>query len=248
MKKIILIPVRLNSKRLPHKALLEIEKIPLIIHTYLRSKMSKLADEVFVCTDSIKIIELFKKYNAKFIKTKSIHKNGTERIAEAVNKINVKENDIIIDVQGDEPLVNPNHIDKVIKFFISNKFEIVVPHIKINDGSTKNIVKLIVNQKGRILWMTRSQSPFNFKLQSIKYLKHLSIIAFSKKSLKKYSNLKMSKYERIESVELLRSLENEMSLGSFSIKSDSFSIDVLEDFLKAKKFFLKDKIKFNYIK
>ncbi len=248
MKKIILIPVRLNSKRLPHKALLEIEKIPLIIHTYLRSKMSKLADEVFVCTDSNKIIDVCKKYNAKFIKTKSIHKNGTERIAEAVNKINVKENDIIIDVQGDEPLVNPKHIDKVIKFFISNKFEIVVPHIKINDGSAKNIVKLIVNEKRKILWMTRSQSPFNFKSQSIKYLKHLSIIAFNKKSLKKYSILKMSKYEKIEAVELLRALENEMLLGSFSIKSDSFSVDVLEDFIKAKKFFIKDKIKLNYSK
>ena len=68
-----------------------------------------------------KIKKICKKYNAKFIKTKSIHKNGTERIAEAVKKINVKENDIIIDVQGDEPLVNPKHIDIVIKFFISNK-------------------------------------------------------------------------------------------------------------------------------
>jgi 3-deoxy-manno-octulosonate cytidylyltransferase (CMP-KDO synthetase) len=246
LKTIILIPVRLNSKRLPHKALLEIEKIPLIIHTYLRSKMSKLADEVYVCTDSNQIIEVCKKFNAKFIKTKSIHKNGTERIAEAVNKIKVDKNDIIIDVQGDEPLINPKHIDKVIKFFKSNKYEIVVPHIKINDGSAKNIVKLIVSKKNKILWMTRSQTPFNFYSKDISYLKHLSIIAFNKISLKKYSAFKISNYEKIESIELLRAIENDMSLGSFPIKTDSFSIDVLEDFIKAKKFFLRDKIKLSY--
>mgnify|MGYP006182363457 CR=1 FL=1 len=240
--------MRLNSKRLPYKALLEIEKIPLIIHTYFRSKMSRLADEVYICTDSNKIIEVCKKFRAKFIKTKSIHKNGTERIAEAVNKIKVKENDIIIDVQGDEPLINPGHIDKVIKFFRSNIYDIVVPHIKINNGSSKNIVKLIVNKNNKILWMTRSQTPFNFYSQNINYLKHLSIIAFNKKSLKKYAKLKISNYEKIESIELLRAIENDMLLGSFPIKSDSFSIDILEDFFKAKKFFLKDKIKLNYIK
>ena len=79
MKKIILIPTRINSKRLPAKALLEIEKIPMIIHTYKRSCLSKLKDEVFVCTDSKKIIDVCKKYDAKFIKTKSSHKNGTEK-------------------------------------------------------------------------------------------------------------------------------------------------------------------------
>ena len=96
--------------------------------------------------------------------------------------------------------------------------------------------------------MTRSQSPFNFNSQSIKYLKHLSIIAFNKKSLKNYSSLKMSKYYHIVAVELLMALVNEMLLGSFSIKSYSFSVDILEDFIKAKKFFIKYKIKLNYSK
>jgi len=246
MKKIILIPTRLNSKRLPHKALLEIEKKPLIMHTYFRSKLSKLADEAYVCTDSEKIISVCKKFNAKYIKTKKTHKNGTERIAEACKKIKLNNKDLVIDVQGDEPLINPHHIDLVIKFFIKNKFEIVVPNIKMNDGSRSNIVKLVVNKKKQIKWMSRSSLPFSYSREKIHYLKHLSIIAFTKKTLIKYSSLNQSKYEKLESVELLRAIENNMNLGSFSINSDSFSIDVLEDFIKAKKYFLNDKIKFQY--
>ena len=121
MRKIILIPTRINSKRLPAKALLKIEDIPIIIHTYKRACMSKLADKVYVCTDSLKIIEECKKYKANFIKTRSTHKNGTERIAEAAKKINLKNKDIVIDVQGDEPLINPNDIDKTISFFLKKK-------------------------------------------------------------------------------------------------------------------------------
>ena len=248
MKKIILIPTRLNSKRLPHKALLEIDQKPLIIHTYLRSKLSKLADDVYVCTDSDKIISVCKKFKAKYIKTSGLHKNGTERIAEACKKIKLHSNDIVIDVQGDEPLINPKHIDLVIKFFRKNKYEIVVPHIKILDGSKSNIVKLLVNNSNEIKWMTRNPVPLNFNSKKISYLKHLSIIAFTKKSLIKYASLSRSKYEKIESIELLRGIENNMKLGSFSIKSDSFSIDILEDFIKAKKYFLNDKIKLKYEK
>ena len=87
-EKIILIPTRINSKRLPAKALLKIEDIPIIIHTYKRACMSKLADEVYVCTDSLKIIEVCKKYKANFIKTKSIHKNGMKELPKRQRNLN----------------------------------------------------------------------------------------------------------------------------------------------------------------
>lgn len=247
MKKIILIPTRINSKRLPAKALLKIEDIPIIIHTYKRACMSKLADKVYVCTDSLKIIEVCKKYKANFIQTKSIHKNGTERIAEAAKKLNLRNNDLIIDVQGDEPLINPNDIDKTLNFYNKKNFEIVVPHIKFNLKNKGNVVKLLINEKNRIMWMTRADAPYSFNNSNIVLSKHLSIIVFSYKSLIKYSKLKRSKFEKIESVELLRAIENNIILGSNQIKSNSFSVDVIEDFIKAKKFLKKDKIKDKYI-
>ena len=129
---------------------------------------------------------------------------------------------------------------------MNNKFEIVVPHIKFSIKNKANIVKLLVNKNKKIMWMTRSDCPNQYHKNYI-FNKHLSIIAFTFNSLSKYSTLKMSKYEKIESIELLRAIESQMNLGSNEIKSDSFSIDVLDDYIKAKKYFKKDKIKFQYI-
>lgn len=246
MKKIILIPSRLKSKRLPSKALLKIDDMPIVIHTYKRAKLSKLADDVFVCTDSLEIKKTCIDFGANFVMTEKKHKNGTERIYEAAKKLKLKSNDIIIDVQGDEPLINPAAIDKTIKFFLENKFEIVVPHIDFIKRNKANIVKLLVDDKDKIQWMTRTDCPYEF-IKNSKLQKHLSVIVFDLKSLQKYNMLKPSKYEKIESIELLRAIENDMNLGSNKIKSDSFSIDVIEDFLKAKRYFKNDKIKKKYL-
>lgn len=248
MKKIILIPTRINSKRLPAKALLEIEKIPLIIHTYKRSCLSKIKDDVYICTDSKKIINTCNKFGAKSILTKSSHKNGTERIAEAAKKLKLNKNDIIIDVQGDEPLINPQDIDATINFFMKNNFDIVVPHINIKFENKVNTVKLLVNDKNKIMWMTRSDAPYYFHSKKKILKKHLSIIIFRYNSLIKYSKLSTTYFEKIESIELLRALENNFNMGSNNIKSNSFSIDIKNDFKKAKKFFKKDKIKYLYNK
>ena len=101
-------------------------------------------------------------------------------------------------------------------------------------------------KKKRILWMTRTDAPYHFDNQKPILSKHLSIIVFNYKSLIKYSKLKRSKFEKIESIELLRAIENDMILGSNLVKSNSFSVDVIEDFIKAKKFLKRDKIKRKY--
>ena len=95
--------------------------------------------------------------------TSNKHINGTERIAEAARKLKLKDNDIIVDVQGDEPLIDPKQIDNTIKFFKKNKFEIVLPNIMMKKGSSKNIVKLVFDQNNRVRWMSRSEIPFYFK-------------------------------------------------------------------------------------
>jgi 3-deoxy-manno-octulosonate cytidylyltransferase (CMP-KDO synthetase) len=246
-KKIILIPTRLNSKRLKNKALLTIEGLPLIVHTYKRALLSKKANDVYVCTDSIKIKEVCKSHNVKVIMTKINHKNGTERIAEASNKLGLKKKDIIIDVQGDEPLVNPNQIDQSINFFEKNNFDITLPNIKINNGTSQNIVKLITTNDNKVLWMTRAEAPIYFNKKKKFFFKHLSIIVFNKQSLLKYAKFKISKNEKLESIELLRAIENNMSIGTFTVNSNTFSVDVLEDYLKAIRYFKKDKIKKLYL-
>lgn len=245
MTKVIgLIPCRLNSNRLKQKALIQIDKYPLIVHTYKRAKLSKFLDEVYVCTDNNKIIKQLKKFNCKFIKTKSNFANGTERIASVCKRFNAT---FIVDIQGDEPLVNPKDIDRVISFHKKNykKFGIVLPHQLIKKPLSKNIVKLISSQN-KVFFMTRSNCPFPFKKNNFYYKKHLSVISFTKTSLIKFSKLKPSFHEKIEGIELLRAVENNIQVGTFKSLSSSFSVDVKEDLNRAIKFMKNDKIKKKY--
>ena len=248
-KKIIFIPSRLNSKRLPGKALLRIENIPIIGHTFYRSNLTANIDDIYVCSDSSKILSWCKKNQIPSIKTKSNHINGTERIAEAVMKLNLSMDDIIVDVQGDEPLINPKNITKAISFFEKNNFDIVVPHLKFRkEKNNTNIIKLAISNQKQILWMSRSLIPFSFFNKNLSLNKHLSTIIFTKRSLLKYSKLKPSYNEKIESIELLRALENNMKLGSISLKGASFSVDILEDYLNAIQYLKTDRTKLKYIK
>ena len=229
-----LIPSRLNSTRLKNKPLIEIDGLPLIIHTLKRAQMSKLLDQVIVCTDSKKIGNIVKKYGGKYLMTSANHKNGTERIAEVAKKI--KKCKLIIDIQGDEPLLNPKDIDKLILFHLKkmNDFDIVVPCIKGTNLDSKNIVKVLFNKNGKVLYLSRSSVPYDFRDKGESLYKHLSIISFKKESLIKFSKIKESKYEKIEGVELLRAVENDIKVGTFISKSNSFAVDVKSDLDRAK--------------
>jgi 3-deoxy-manno-octulosonate cytidylyltransferase (CMP-KDO synthetase) len=224
-----LIPSRLESVRLPGKALLDICGIPMVIHTYQRALLSKLLDEVYICTDSIEIAKVCKKFNAPHIMTASRHRNGTERIAEASKQFsNV---DFFIDIQGDEPLIDPNHIDSVINFHKNNDYDLILPHINTEEIISKNIVK-VIESGGRVIYLTRANCPFPFR-EKLLFKKHLSIISFSSEALSLYSNLNESTLERVEGVELLRAIENNMSIGTFELRGESFSVDVGEDYANA---------------
>ena len=243
-KVIGLIPSRLNSSRLFGKALLEIDGIPLVIHTYKRAKLSKTIDELFICTDSEKIINVAKKFKCKYIKTK-INPTGTDRISEASQKLN-KNFDYYIDIQGDEPLIDPKHIDKVVNWHQKNSiFDIVVPSLVSKNIDSPNIVKIIRSNK-KVLFFSRAKVPYPFKKQNTKYLKHLSVISFKPEPLKRFKKLPVSNLEKIEGIELMRALENEMLIGTFELKGNSFSVDTKDDFEKAEKFMINDKLKKKY--
>ncbi len=244
LKTVALIPVRLNSTRLFKKALLEIDNIPMVVHTYRRALLSKKISDVYVCTDSNQIIKIIKKYKCKFIKT-GLNRTGTDRISEAAKKL--KDNfDLIVDVQGDEPLIDPDHIDKVIEWHSKNqKFDIVVPYIKTKNIDTPHIVK-IVQSKNRVLYLSRSQVPYSFSKKNNIYNKHLSVISFKPDILKKFRRLPTGIIEKIEGIELMRALENNMQIGTFNLKGASFSVDTMDDFVKASKFMNIDKIRKKY--
>jgi len=237
-----LIPSRLNSKRLKEKPLLEIDGLPIIVHTFKRAQLSKKLDDVIVCTDHQKIVDVVRSHGGKAILTSKKHRNGTERIYEVAKKIKA---DLIIDIQGDEPLVNPKDIDDVINFHKKNKnFDIVVPSIPVKENvSSRNLVKIIFSDNGKIIYFTRAKAPYNFNNKRVKYFKHFSIVSIKPKALKRYVKLKMGKIEKIEGVELLRAIENDFNLGTFIIHGSSFSVDVNQDLMRAIDIMPKDRIR-----
>ena len=213
----------------------------MVVHVYRRTKMSNLLDDVIVCCENKKVYEVLKKYNCKSIFTSKKHKNGTERIAEAYKKIK-KKYDLVVDIQGDEPLVDPKQIDKVIKFHLKNfSSDIVVPSLKIPLSEDHNIVKIVKDRNLNVLYFSRLKIPYGFKKKN-KYLnKHLSIISFRPKALLQFASTKQTYLEKIEGIELLRALEIGMKIKSPNLLGDSFAVEVKRDYIRAKNYIKSDK-------
>lgn len=229
---IALIPSRLKSKRLNKKPLLVIDGLPIIIHTLKRVLLAKKVNKTIVCTDSKEIKEIVEMHGGEAILTSSKHRNGTERIAEVAKKF--RKAKLIVDVQGDEPLVDPKDIDTVIDFHKKNKnFDIVLPVKKTNNPEDKSLVKVVFSKKNKIIFFSRAKIPFDFNNQYISYFKDLSVISFKPKILQKFSKLKVGALEKIENIELLRALENDISIGTFIAKASSFGVNVKQDLLRA---------------
>ncbi len=249
MKKRILglIPTRLGSKRLPAKALLPINGYPLIVHVYRRAKLSKILNDVVVCCDDKKILNVAKMYNVKCVLTSKKHTNGTERIYEGYKKLK-KKYDFIVDIQGDEPLINPKHIDQVAKYHIkNNKTDIILPTLKIKMTNNTNLIKVVTNNFDDVLYLSRSNIPLEFKKKNKYIKKHLSIISFNPEALRKFYYTKKGKLESIEDIELLRALEAGLKIKTLNLKGESFSIDVKRDYLRAKEKFKSDRIFKKYL-
>jgi 3-deoxy-manno-octulosonate cytidylyltransferase (CMP-KDO synthetase) len=234
MTKIIgLIPSRLNSTRLPGKALADIEGLPLVVHTAKRAKLAQSLDAVYVCTDSNEIQQACSEHGIDSILTPGKYQNGTERIASVANSMN---SDYIVDIQGDEPLINPAHIDIVSSVISSVEFahEIALPVLRVPYSAGESIVKVQASQSGRVMTLSRSSIPCRYAETTHFVNKHLSIVGFTSSVLSRYSEIPPSPYEVIESIELLRYLENDISIGSFCLQGDSFSVDIQDDLDRAR--------------
>ena len=228
---IIMIPARLESSRLPGKALLNICNVPMIVHVALRCKRSALVSRVIVCTDSVEICRRCNAFGIEVCLTRQDSVNGTERIADACERLQLESSDLIIDVQGDEPLVDPNFIDQVISFHGKHQFDCTVPHILMNELDNENRVKLIASGS-RVLYMTRADSPVYFGGIQKHLKKHLSVIAFEVGCLSAYASLTVGELEAAERIELLRLIEHGWSVGTFEVSGETLAVDTRADYEK----------------
>jgi 3-deoxy-manno-octulosonate cytidylyltransferase (CMP-KDO synthetase) len=228
-KIVALIPARMDSSRLPGKALKKICGIEMIVHIAKRCSLLKSLDRVVVCTDSIQILEVCEIYNIEVCLTSSSNENGTERIAEAANIMKLSQDDIIVDVQGDEAFVRPEYIEQVVKFLKETDYECVIPYQFSDDFNNINRVKLVAHDD-RVIYLSRSDVPCCFGVEKAPLKKHLSIIGFRLSGLSKFVKSNPTPLENIERIELMRLIELGVPVGTFFQSGLSLSVDTNEDY------------------
>ncbi len=236
----IIIPARLNSSRFANKILVDILGLPMVIKT---AKQVSSLDKVVIATDSQEVIALAQKYGFEAVLTSSNHQSGTDRINEAVNLLNLDDDEIIINVQADEPFIEPEVIQKVInrvKIIKKNNEDIMITscykQISSELADDPNNVKVVLNEKSNAIYFSRAKIPYHrdHYVNSL-YYGHLGIYGFTKKSLNQFCNLKPSKLESIEKLEQLRAIDNNYNIAMVEVKSKSFGIDTEEDLKNALK-------------
>ena len=229
----IIIPARLSSSRLPNKVLADINGTPMIIRC---AKIAKKVDDVAIATDSKEVIEICDKYGFKAVLTDKNHKSGSDRIKEAADILGLKKDDLIINMQGDEPFLEPEILEKVKNKLknIKDEFKMASCYKEINelDAEDPNLVKVVIDQYSNALYFSRSKIPYNRDNLSHTYKGHIGIYGFNKKSLDIFVNLK-GNLEHIEKLEQLRVIENGKKIKMIKVNTKSFGIDTKEDLQKA---------------
>ena len=238
-KTIILIPSRLAATRLPNKPLLKINDLSIINHVYLKAKSSKIGD-VFVATGDKEIFEEVRKIDGNCILTEKEHQTGTDRIFEAYQKLKIKDVDYIINLQGDEPMIDIGDIKNLNRNAINNKSEIATLACKIKDKKNlnkSNIVKVITDKKISKENISIAKT-FSRKIEfnnSKNIYHHIGIYIYKVSILEKFVNLKQSKNEIEQRLEQLRAIDNNLKINVILTNSSPIGVDTEEDFLELKK-------------
>lgn len=233
MKAIGVIPARWASKRFEGKVLADLNGKPVIQHVWERARRCSSLEEVWIACDDERVMKAAKSFGAKAVMTPPELPSGTDRIALAVKDASV---DVVVNIQGDEPLIEPRVIDALVKAMtqdpqcpmatvvkrITDEYELVNP----------NVVKAVLDAKGHALYFSRSVIPYNRDkgaLSRMKYFKHLGIYAYRKDFLKTWPMLPPSPLEQTEKLEQLRVLEAGFRIKTVETDVETIGVDTPED-------------------
>jgi len=229
--KIGIIPARYASTRFPGKPLALIYNKPMVQHVYERSKEADL-DALFVATDDEKIKEAVEDFGGKVVMTHPHHASGTDRCAEVAKLLLLKDTDIIINIQGDEPFIRKEEINLLINLFENQKISIatLVKPITIEEElNNPNKVKVVFSKSNKALYFSRSLIPHPSHLSCFTFFKHLGIYAYRNDILQQITQLPVSTLEKTEKLEQLRWLENDFNIHVSVCHHESIAIDTPED-------------------
>ncbi len=252
MKILGIIPARFGSSRFEGKPLVKIDGISMIERVYRQCEKCTNLDYIAVATDDKRIENHVVGFGGNVVMTSKKHSSGTERCAEALEILFIDKNinfDVVINIQGDEPFINPQQIDKLASIFNKNKINIATLKKKINsenDIFNPNVVKIVTDNFDNALYFSRSPIPYlrgieqNKWIENNTFYKHIGIYAYSSTVLKEIVKLKTTKSENSECLEQLRWLENGFKIKVLETEFESISVDTPEDIEKIK-YWLKQK-------
>tara|TARA_Y100000294_G_C8551129_1_gene335339 strand:+ start:372 stop:1121 length:750 start_codon:yes stop_codon:yes gene_type:complete len=249
MKIVAIIPARMNSSRFPGKPMKKINGKPMIQHVHDNVKRSKLISDVVVATCDKVIFDFIKSINGVAVMTSKKHKRASDRCSEALKIIEKNNNkyDIVVMVQGDEPMVNSNMINESVRPMLkNNKINVtnLISSIKNSrDFNDKDVVKVVHDKNYNALYFSRSKIPFAKFNKKINIKKQVCIIPFRRDFLIKYNKMKPTSLEKIESIDMLRILESGYKLFLVKTKYFSHAVDKKKDLLKVEKYLKKNKKK-----
>lgn len=233
MKILCVIPARYASTRLPGKPLADINGKPMIQRVYERACLAKSPKQVLVAADDKRVFDAIKQCGGQVMMTAKDHANGTDRLAEVAKKYT--DMDIIINVQGDEPLIEPQIIDALAAAFIEdpelNMATIMTP-IEEAEKENPNNVKVVTDRNGYALYFSRSLMPYPRVNTGVQVYKHIGIYAYKREFLLQYAAMESTPLENTESLEQLRALENGYKIKVLKSNFKFVGVDTQEDLLK----------------
>lgn len=240
------IPARFSSTRFEGKVLASLLGKPMIQHVYERAKQARMLDDLIIACDHKAVADAARGFGAKVVLTSRSHDCGTDRISEVVNPLDVK---IVVNIQGDEPLIHPSMIDSVASALLDNKNISMATLMKrITDQNVvndPNVVKVAVDKNNFALYFSRAAIPhlaINAAVKEPVYYKHIGLYGYTKDFLFIYKNLPVSNLEHTERLEQLRVLEGGFRIKVIETKFDTVGVDTPEDLEKVRVILEKDKI------
>lgn len=232
MKIVCIIPARMESSRFYGKPIEKILGFPMIEHVYKRVQLTKHVDEIYVATCDLAIAKVVEKFGGRFIMTSNKHVRGTDRVAEAASHINA---DIILNVQGDEPLMDPESLDRAIAIMKEERDVECMNAVSIITAwdifISRDIVKVVQDERGDIMYFSRQPVPYCEEKNFDKAIKQIGIYLFKQDILLKYSAWGQTPVERMEGIDMMRFLEKGHKVRAMMCK-DMIGVDTPQQLLK----------------
>ena len=244
MKSICVIPARYSSTRLPGKPLKDICGVPMICRVWQRASQAASVAEVIVATDDERILQAVEKFSGRAMMTRADHKTGTDRLAEVAEKF--PDADVVVNVQGDEPLIEPGLIDELVAEFAADKnLQMATVATELTDAdemNNPNNVKVVVDSNSNALYFSRSLIPYPRNVGKSPVFKHIGIYAYRRNFLLAYAKMNPTPLEQSESLEQLRALENGFKIRVIKSACRFVGVDTEEDLKLVNKIYLEENL------